>query len=231
MFEDFSGLMGSVEQVVSHLMEELGIECIRQQYGPVSTWTIPLDESPEFDFYDLRDLVKSHGEMLAHEQPGAVLGIMMHTYTDKNKYNVTSISVFPKGVKESLYEWMDSRFGNLEVRKEARPTWDRTIGRGTLAETNLVEIGDGETDYFWYTEEDEPELSVWEDVYEPLMEIAYGYGYFMYYGIKDGPLGRKQAVWWEKDRDTGAFLLDWFNSRYGKVLYPGKPPITFIDLV
>lgn len=226
MFEDFSGSMGSVEQVVSHLMEELGIECTRQQYGPVSTWTIPLDESPEFDFADLRDLLESHGEMLAHELPGAVLGIMMHTYTgDKKKYNVTSISVFPKGVKESLYEWMDSSFGNLEVRKVAGDETNRFFT------CDVVEIGDGETDYFWYTEEDEPELSVCEDVYEPLMEIAYGYGYFMYYGTKDGPLGQKQSVWWERDRDTGEFLLDWFNSRYGKVLYPGKPPITFIDLV
>lgn len=205
MFEEFG--MGAEKQVVAHLLEELEVEGQMEDLGPMVTWHVPYEDDSARTMKELKAVLDEHADILAHDLPGAVIGVKFHRQNSQPqftaedyKYCVTAVTVFRKGLKDSLYEWMDSKFGRLK------------IVRIEDADADFVEYGDGNVNYFWYREEEDPELNVAEQVYDPLVDLVFGEGGFIA-SPDDASLDKYTMPHRPYSVD---FISDWFESRYGK---------------
>ena len=213
MFEEFG--MGVEKQVVTHLLEELGVEGQMEDLGSMVTWHVPYEDDRAKTMKELKAVLDEHADILDQDLPGAVIGIKFHRQNSQSqfttadfKYCVTAVTVFRKGLRDSLYEWMDSKFGGIEpVRVEG-------------ADADVVEYGDANVDYFWYSDDEDPELNVAEEVYDPLVNLVFGHEGFIAspddasldaYSLQNLAKGLLSQTYY-----TGDFIKDWFESRYGK---------------
>jgi len=205
LFEEFE--LGSDKQIVEHLLEEIGVEGKMQDLGSVITWEVLYDDDKARTIPELKAILQEHADVLSHDMPGAVIGIKFQRQNSQQqftsteyKYCVTAVTIFRKGLKDSLYDWMNSRFGGLEQVRE---------------DDGIYSIGEVGNDYFWY--EEESELNVECVVYNLLFDMIFGES-----GFIASPDDTSLAKYYSKVSPfvfvnlAGSFIIDWFHSSYGK---------------
>ena len=213
LFEEFE--LGSDKQIVEHLLEEIGVEGKMQDLGSVITWEVLYDDDKARTIPELKAILQEHADVLSHDMPGAVIGIKFQRQNSQRqftsaeyKYCVTAVTIFKKGLKDSLYDWMNSRFGGLEQVRE---------------DDGIYSIGEVGNDYFWYEEESElnvvseSELNVECVVYNLLFDMIFGES-----GFIASPDDTSLAKYYSKVSPfvfvniAGSFIIDWFHCSYGK---------------